>query len=72
MVGKDISKPSDLDIKNEKETKLSEINGEISLLNKEDRLYNENLEKLNRKKIFPVFITCERLQVLCFVASLYS
>jgi hypothetical protein len=50
MVDENISKPSDLDIKNEKETKLSEINGEISLLNKEDRLYNENLEKLNKRK----------------------
>ena len=50
MVDENISKPSDLDIKNEKEAKLSEINGEISLLNKEDRLYNENLEKLNKRK----------------------
>ena len=50
MVDENISKPSDLDIKNEKETKLSEINGEIALLNKEDRLYNENLEKLNKRK----------------------
>jgi hypothetical protein len=50
MVDENISKPSDLDIKNEKETKLSEIDGEIALLNKEDRLYNENLEKLNKRK----------------------
>ena len=50
MVDENISKPSDLDIKNEKENKLSEINGEIALLNKEDRLYNENLEKLNKRK----------------------
>lgn len=50
MVDENISKPSDLDIKNEKEAKLSEINGEIALLNKEDRLYNENLEKLNKRK----------------------
>jgi hypothetical protein len=50
MVDENISNPSDLDIKNEKETKLSEINGEIALLNKEDRLYNENLEKLNKRK----------------------
>ena len=50
MVDENISKPSDLDIKNEKENKLLEINGEIALLNKEDRLYNENLEKLNKRK----------------------
>jgi hypothetical protein len=50
MVDENISKPSDLDIKNEKEAKLSEINGEIALLNKEDRLYNENLENLNKRK----------------------
>jgi hypothetical protein len=50
MVDENISKPSDLDIKNEKETKLSEIDGEIALLNKENRLYNENLEKLNKRK----------------------
>lgn len=50
MVDENLSKPKDLDIKNEKEAKLSEVNGEIALLNKEDRLYNENLEKLNKRK----------------------
>jgi hypothetical protein len=50
MVDENLNKPKDLDIKNEKEAKLSEVNGEISLLNKEDRLYNENLEKLNKRK----------------------
>ena len=50
MVDENLNKPKDLDIKNEKEAKLSEVNGEIALLNKEDRLYNENLEKLNKRK----------------------
>lgn len=50
MVDENLSKPKDLDIKNEKEAKLSEVNGEIALLNKEDRLYNENLDKLNKRK----------------------
>jgi len=50
MVDENLNKPKDLDIKNEKEDKLSEVNGEIALLNKEDRLYNENLEKLNKRK----------------------
>ena len=50
MVDENLNKSKDLDIKNEKEAKLSEVNGEIALLNKEDRLYNENLEKLNKRK----------------------
>jgi hypothetical protein len=50
MVDENISKPVSLEIENEKETKLSEVNEKINSLNKEDRLYNDNLNKLNKER----------------------
>ena len=50
MVDKDISKPSTLEIENEKEVKLANIDSQIASLNKEDRLYNDNLSKLNKER----------------------
>ena len=50
MVDENISKPSILDINNEKEVKLSDIDSQIASLNKEDRLYNDNLNKLNKER----------------------
>ena len=50
MVDKDISKPSTLEIENEKETKLSDIDEFINSLDKNDRLYNDKLNELNKEK----------------------
>lgn len=50
IVDENISKPSSLDIVNEKDVKLSDIDSQIASLNKEDRLYNDNLNKLNKEK----------------------
>tara|TARA_R110002126_G_scaffold97706_2_gene227467 strand:+ start:7337 stop:11026 length:3690 start_codon:yes stop_codon:yes gene_type:complete len=50
MVDENISKPVSLEIENEKEIKLSEVNEKINSLNKEDRLYNDNLNKLNKER----------------------
>jgi len=50
MVDKDISKPSTLEIENEKETKLSDIDEYINSLDKLDRLYNDKLNELNKEK----------------------
>jgi hypothetical protein len=50
MVDKDISKPSTLEIENEKETKLSDIDEFINSLDRNDRLYNDKLNELNKEK----------------------
>ena len=50
MVDKDISKPSTLEIQNEKETKLSDIDEFINSLDRNDRLYNDKLNELNKEK----------------------
>jgi ribosomal protein S20 len=50
MVDDNLSKPSSLDIENEKEVKLADIDSKIASLNKEDRLYNDNLSKLNKER----------------------
>ena len=50
MVDDNLSKPSSLDIENEKEVKLADIDSQIASLNKEDRLYNDNLSKLNKER----------------------
>lgn len=50
IVDENINKPSTLEIENEKETKLSKVNEKINSLNKEDRLYNDNLNKLNKER----------------------
>jgi len=50
MVDDNLSKPSSLDIENEKEVKLADIDSKIASLNKEDRLYNDNLNKLNKER----------------------
>jgi hypothetical protein len=50
MVDDNVSKPSSLDIENEKNVKLSDIDQQISSLNKEDRLYNQNLDKLTKER----------------------
>lgn len=50
MVDENLNKPKDLDIKNEKEEKLSDIDEYINSLDKRDRLYNDRLNKLNKEK----------------------
>ena len=50
IVDENINKPSSLDIKNEKEVKLSDIDGYINSLDKRDRLYNDKLNELNKEK----------------------
>lgn len=50
MVDKDISKPSTLEIENEKETKLADIDEYINSLDKRDRLYNDKLNELNKER----------------------
>jgi hypothetical protein len=50
IVDKDINKPSTLEIENEKETKLSDIDEFINSLDRNDRLYNDKLNELNKEK----------------------
>jgi ribosomal protein S20 len=50
MVDENISKPSSLEIENEKETKLADIDEYINSLDKRDRLYNDKLNELNKER----------------------
>jgi len=50
MVDENVSKPSSLDINNEKEVKLADIDEYINSLDKRDRLYNDKLNELNKEK----------------------
>lgn len=50
IVDENINKPSTLEIDNEKETKLSDIDEYINSLDKNDRLYNDKLNELNKEK----------------------
>jgi hypothetical protein len=50
IVDENVSKPSSLDVKNEKELKLADIDSQIASLNKEDRLYTQNLDKLTKER----------------------
>jgi hypothetical protein len=50
IVDENINKPSTLEIENEKETKLSDIDEFINSLDKNDRLYNDKLNELNKEK----------------------
>jgi hypothetical protein len=50
IVDENISKPSTLEIENEKDVRLSDIDSQIASLNKEDRLYSQNLDKLTKER----------------------
>ena len=50
IVDENVSKPSILEIENEKEKKLSDIDEYINSLDKLDRLYNDKLNELRKEK----------------------